>query len=126
MYREHPEMEEKLLLPGTWGTQIIEELEPNKDDVIVEKPRYSAFFDTNLDTVLKRYDIKYILTLGVATNGCVGAAIRDAYYRGYFSIAVSDATAAVGPDFMQEASLFNIKTLFGWITTTKNALQAMA
>ena len=124
-YRNHPESRDKLLLPGTWGAEIIEELAPEKGDVVVEKPRYSGFFDTNLETVLKRYDLKYLLAVGVATNCCVEATIRDAYYRGYFSIVVSDATAALGPEMMQEAAIFNIKTLFGWATTTENVIKAL-
>lgn len=125
LYREHPELQDKLLLPGTWGTQIVKELEPEKGDVVVEKPRYSGFFDTNLETILRKYNLKYLLTVGIATNCCVEATVRDAYYRGYFSIVVSDATAALGPEFMQEAAIFNIKTLFGWTTTTGNAIKAL-
>lgn len=125
LYREHPELQDKLLLPGTWGAEIVKELRPEKGDAVVEKPRYSGFFDTNLDTILKRYDVKYLLTVGVATNCCVEATVRDAYYRGYFSTVVSDATAALGPEFMQEAAIFNIKTLFGWTTTTENVIRAL-
>lgn len=126
LYRKHPEWQDNLLLPGTWGAEIIKELEPQEEDVVIEKPRYSGFFDTNLGTVLKRYDTKYLIITGVASNCCVESTIRDAYYRGYFAIMVSDATAATGPDFMQEASIFNVKTFFGWVTTTENVLKAMA
>lgn len=125
LYREHPELQDKLLFPQTWGSEIVKELEPEKGDVVVEKPRYGGFYDTNLDTVLRRYNLKYLLTVGVATNCCVEGTVRDAYHRGYFSIVVSDATAALGPDFMQKASIFNIKTLFGWTTTTENVIKAL-
>lgn len=125
LYREYPELQDKLLLPGTWGAEIVKELEPERDDIVVEKPRYSGFFDTNLETILKRYNLKYLLTVGIATNCCVEATVRDAYYRGYFSIVISDATAALGPEFMQEAAVFNIKTLFGWTTTIESAIKAL-
>jgi len=125
MYREHPELRDKLLLPGTWGAEIVRELEPEREDVVVEKSQHSGFFDTNLDTILKRYNLRYLLTMGVATNCCVEATVRDALYRGYFSIVVSDATAARGAESMQEAAIFNIKNLFGWVTTTENVLKAL-
>jgi len=125
LYREKPELKDKLLLPGTWGAEISPELELQESDIIVLKPRYSSFFDTNLDTVLKRYNLKYLLTVGAATNCCIESTIRDAYYRGYFGILISDVTAAVGPPFMQEASLFNIKTFFGWVTNSDSVLKAM-
>lgn len=125
LYRQRPELKDILLLPGTWGTEVVPELAPEKDDIIVEKPRYSGFFDTNLDTVLKRYNIKYLLTTGVATNNCVEATVRDAYYHGYFAILVSDASAAAGPPFMQEAAIFNIKSFYGWVTTTDHVLKAL-
>ncbi len=125
MYRQHAEWHDRLLLPDTWGAKIIKELEPQEGDVVVEKPRYSGFFDTNLGTVLKRYDARYLIVTGVATNCCVESTLRDAYYRGYFAILVSDASAATGPEFMQEATIFNIKTYFGWVTTTENVIKAL-
>lgn len=125
LYRKHPKWHDKLLLSGTWGAEIIKELAPQEGDVVVEKPRYSGFFDTNLGTVLKRYDTKYLIMTGVATNCCVESTIRDAYYRGYFAIMTSDATAATGPEFMQEATIFNVKAFFGWVTTTENVVKAL-
>ena len=125
LYREHPEYKDKLLLPNTWGAEIVAELAPEKDSIMVEKPRYSGFFDTNLDTILKRYNVKYLLTTGVATNNCVEATIRDAYYRGYFPILVADAAATNAAAFVHEATLFNVKHAYGWVTNSANVLKAM-
>ena len=125
LYREHHEYADKLLLPGTWGTEIIRELAPEEDDEIVEKPRYSGFFDTKLDTVLKRHNLKYLLVTGIVTNCCVEATIRDAYYRGYFPILVSEAAAPAGPAFMHEAAIFNITTYYGWVTKSESLLAAL-
>jgi ureidoacrylate peracid hydrolase len=124
-YRENPQYKDKLLLPDSWGVEIIDELKPEKDDVVIKKPRYSGFFETNIDTILKKYNIKFIITTGVSTNTCVEATIRDAYYHGYFAILVSDATAHSGPAFMQEASIFNVKHSYGWVTGSFNILKAM-
>lgn len=123
--QEHPEWADKLINRGTWGAKIIEALEPHPDDILVEKPRYSAFFQTHLDTVLRTYDLKYLLFVGVATNICVEATIRDAYYREYFCILISDATVNSGPDFTQDATVFNVKARYGWVTDTEKILRAL-
>ena len=106
--REHPEWRDKLTLRNTWGAEIIKELEPQAGDIIVEKMRYSAFFQTNLDTILKTHDIKYIVFTGTTINICVEATLRDAYYLGYFPILVSDAAAPGGPPFVHDATIFNV------------------
>ncbi len=124
-YREHPEWRDKLHFAGTWGAEIIEELKPQENDILVIKPRYSAFFGTHLDMILKTYGIKYLVFVGVATNICVEAAIRDAFNLDYFSILISDATMNTGPSFMQEATIFNVKICFGWVTNTENIVRAM-
>lgn len=124
-YREHPEWRDKLIFRATWGADIVEELKPREGDIFVSKPRYSAFFGTRLDTILKTIDAKYLVFVGVATNICVEASIRDAYEIQYFPILISDATMNTGPPFMQEATIFNVKTCYGWVTTTENILKAM-
>ncbi len=124
-YRENPELRDKLLIRGTWGADIIDELKPEEDDIFVAKPRYSAFFGTNLDAILKTHNVKYIAFVGVATNICVEASIRDAYYHEYFPILISNAAANTGPPATQEATIFNVKTCYGWVTTTENMIKAM-
>jgi len=123
--REHPEWEDKFTFRDTWGAEVIEELKPQESDIISEKMRMTAFFQTNLDTVLKTYNIKYLICTGVATNGCVEATLRDAYYLGYFPILVSDAVMNIGPDFTQEATIHNIETFYGWVVTTEDCIRAM-
>lgn len=123
-YREHPEWRDKLLIRGTWGAEIIDELKPQEDDIFVEKPRYSAFFGTNLDAILKTYDIKYLAFTGVTTNICVETSIRDAYNYDYFPILISDGTAAV-PASMHETTIHNVIRCFGWVTTSENLIRAI-
>ncbi|OGP65878.1 MAG: hypothetical protein A2169_02285 [Deltaproteobacteria bacterium RBG_13_47_9] len=124
-YIEYPEWRDKFIVRETWGADIVEELAPQGHDILIEKTRYSAFFNTNLDTILRTYDLKYLIFVGVATNMCVEASMRDAYNLEYFPILVSDATMNSGPPFMQEATLFNVKTNFGWVTTTENVIKLM-
>ncbi len=130
LYREHPEWQDKLLFRGTWGAEIIEQLKPQEGDILVEKSRPSAFFGTNLDTILKTYSIEYLVFVGTATNICVEASLRDAYCLDYWPIIISDAVAPVpvaspNPLFMQDATIFNVKLVYGWVTTIRNFIKAM-
>ena len=100
-YREDPRWQDKFIVRGTWGAEIVDALEPRQGDLIVEKPRFSAFFGTNLDTILKTHNLKYLFFTGCATNICIEASIRDAANLGYFPILISDASINNGPPFMQ-------------------------
>jgi len=124
-YHENPEKRDKFLVRGTWGAEIVKELTPKKDDILSEKHRYSAFPGTTLDVTLKSLGMKYIVFLGAFTNICVEASLRDAFYHGYFPILVSDATAALGPPYTKDATIFNVRECYGWVTTTKEIMTGL-
>lgn len=124
-YREHPEWRDKLLTRGSWGADIVKELEPQEGDILVEKVKYSAFFGTSLDVTLRTFDVKYLVFVGVATNCCVEASLRDAFYHGYFPILVSEAVAHIGPVYMQDATIFNVTQFYGWVTSKKELMNAL-
>lgn len=124
-YREDPHWQDKFIVRGTWGAEIVDALEPRQGDLVVEKPRFSAFFGTNLDTILKTHNLKYLFFTGCATNICIEASIRDAANLGYFPILISDASINNGPPFMQDSTIFNVKLCFGWVTDTENLLKVM-
>ena len=124
-YHEHPEWRDKFLIRGTWGADVVEELKPQEGDLVVEKLKYSAFFGTSLNVTLRTLGIKYLMFTGVATNICVEASIRDAYYNGYFPILLSDAAAQMGPAHIQEATVFNVMTCYGWVTGRREFLAAL-
>ena len=123
--RAHPEWRDKCIISGTWGAEIVEGLEVKEDDIVVVKPRYSAFYGTDLDTILKTFNIKYLAFAGVATNMCVEAAMRDASNLDYFSILISDATAPGGPPTLRDATIHNVKMCLGWVTTSENFVKAL-
>ncbi len=124
-YREQPEWRDKLNISSTWGAEIVKELKPQEGDILVVKPRYSAFFGTNLDTILKTYDVKYLIFTGVSTTICVDTSIRDAFNLEYFSILISDAVASGSPSFVDEVTISNVKRCFAWVTTSENILRAI-
>ena len=122
-YHEHPEWKDILLTRDTWGSAIVTELQPMEGDIVVEKHRYSAFWGTSLDNILRTYDIKYLLFVGVATNICIETSIRDAYTLDYFPILVSDAVSNRGPSYTQEATIYNTICCFGWVTSSENVIK---
>ncbi len=92
---------------------------------MIEKPKYSAFFGTGLNLTLKALDIQYLGFVGVATNICVEASLRDAYYHGYFPILVADATAPIGPAHTRDATAFNVMECYGWVTSGKDLMSGL-
>ncbi|MFC1867299.1 cysteine hydrolase family protein [Thermodesulfobacteriota bacterium] len=124
-FDKKPEWIDKCFVRGTWGAEIAKGLEIHEDDILVVKPRFSAFFGTDLDTILKTFNIKYLATAGVATNICVEATIRDACHLDYFPILISDATAPAGPPFLKDATIHNVTACFGWVTNSLNLLKVL-
>lgn len=123
--RQHPEWKGRFLTIGTWDWEIINELKPLAEEIIINKSRYSGFVNTELDTVLKTLNIKYIVFIGIATNVCVESTLRDAYFHEYFPVLVSDACNNTGPDFIQDATIWNVTSVFGWVTTSNDLTEAL-
>ncbi|MBX9752657.1 MAG: pyrimidine utilization protein B [Roseococcus sp.] len=115
--RKRPELAGTLLAKGGWDYALVEALAPKPGDLVVPKPRYSGFFNTNIDSLLRARGIRNIVFTGVATNVCVESSLRDAFHLEYFGVVLEDATHAAGPDFAQKAALYNIETFFGWVST---------
>ena len=126
MMRNNPKYWGKFVTEGSWDEEICPELEVHPGDIILRKQRYSGFAGTNLDGILKTYNIKYCIYTGVATNVCVESTLRDGYFLDYWPILVSDAVDNAGPDITQQATLWNVETLFGWVITSEELLKGIA
>jgi ureidoacrylate peracid hydrolase len=118
LMRGNPELRGKILTQGSWDYEFVEGLEPQPQDFIVPKGRYSGFTGTDLDNVLRSRGIRHLVFVGIASNVCVESTIRDAYFREYFCVFVKDATQASGPAFIQDAVIYNVETFLGWVTDT--------
>lgn len=125
LLRERPELKDKLYIYGTWGAEIIEELKPCQEDIVIKKQRYDGFFGTNLDIILRTLDIKYLIFLGTATNVCVESTLRRSFFLDYFPILVSDAVSQKGSRMMQEATILNVQSTFGWVTDSARLIRAI-
>jgi len=114
LMRARPELKGKLLVEGTWDFQIVPDLVPRVNDIVVLKTRYSGFAGTTLDSVLRVREIRYLFFVGIATNVCVESTLRDAYFHEYWPILVTDAAMQAGPPAAHEATIFNVESFFGW------------
>ena len=83
--------------PGSRGQANVAELAP-LIDVSVSKVAYSAFFNTQLDWVLRHAGIYTVVVCGIVTNGGVASTVRDAHMREYHTIVLSDGCAAFKPE----------------------------
>ncbi len=125
LMRERPELSGKLLTFGTWDFAIVDELAPEAGDVVIVKSRYSGFHGTELDSVLRGRGIRNLLMVGIASNVCVESTLRDAYFLEYWPVMVGDATMAAGPAEIQAATLYNVKTFFGWVASSEDVATAL-
>ncbi|MEZ0249629.1 MAG: pyrimidine utilization protein B [Methylobacteriaceae bacterium] len=114
--RRRPEMNQRLLAKGTWDYALVDALTPEPGDIVLPKPRYSGFYNTPLDSMLRARGIRTLVFTGIATNVCVESTLRDGYHREYFGVVLADATHQAGPPALQEGALRNIETFFGWVS----------
>lgn len=124
--RENPGLEGKFLTGDTWGWQIIDELKPETGDIIIDKSRFSGFTRTGLDAALKKLKARYLFFIGAFTNICVESTIRDAFFHEYFPILIEDACGNLGPEFTQQATVFNVAQAFGWVTTSNDVIKSFS
>jgi ureidoacrylate peracid hydrolase len=120
----------RILVRDTWNTEILDALTPEPGDHIVSKHRYSGFFETELDGLLRSLDAQYLLVTGCTTSICVESTVRDAMFRDYSCIVLEDCTAEpIGADLPRtnhEASLRVIELLFGWVSSARVVCDALA
>lgn len=124
--RRNPNLQGQLLARGGWDYDIVDELTPQPGDIRVHKTRYSAFFNSQLDSILRARGIRNLVFVGIATNVCVESTLRDGFHLEYFCTVLEDATHHLGPDFIQKATIYNIETFFGWVSSVADFTAAIA
>jgi ureidoacrylate peracid hydrolase len=120
----------RVLVEGTWNTEILPRLAPREGDLVVPKHRYSGFFETDLDSILRARGVDALVVTGCTTSVCVESTVRDAMFRGYRCVVLEDCTGEpIGaglPRSNHEASLLNIQLLFGWVSDSGRFAEALA
>ncbi len=77
-------------LRGSWGAEVIPELKPLEDDIIVFKRTYDGFYNSELEITLRSLETKTVVTCGIHTHVCVLMTSVGAFYRGFKVIALED------------------------------------
>jgi len=125
LMRKRPELKGKVLTEGQWDWEVVEELRPHLEDLVVNKTRYSGFCGPPLDSMLRTRSIKTLLFTGIATNVCVESTLRDAFFLDYWPVLLHDATMQAGPSMLQEATVRNVENYFGWTLTAAEFVQTV-
>ena len=125
LMRARPELRGQLLVEGTWDFQIVDALAPQDQDLVVLKTRFSGFAGTQLDSVLRAREIRYLVFVGIATNVCVESTLRDAYFHEYWPILVTDGAMQAGPPEAHAATVFNVESFFGWTLAAHELVGAL-
>jgi nicotinamidase-related amidase len=110
-----------MCLEGSPESEIDPELAPLPGEKVIFKHRYSAFYNTDLETILRVLRVEDLVITGVMTNMCCETTARDAYQRDYRVFFPADASGSTTEDF-HLASLLNLSYGFAQITTTASIL----
>lgn len=121
-----PGTRSEVIARGSWGAEVVDELNPGTADIQITKHRFSAFWDTETDAVLRNQGVTTLLIGGVNMDQCVMTTLEDASFLGYDTILIEDGTATTSPDYCVEAVLYNVKLLFGFVTRSDAILSAIA
>jgi nicotinamidase-related amidase len=108
-------------LVGTKGAEVIEELKPVKGDYVLQKRRYSAFFGTYLDLLLRELKVDTLVLVGLVTNVCIQNTAGDAFFRGYRVIVPEDCVEAINEE-VHKAGIEYMKTIYGCKITNVDEL----
>ncbi len=106
---------------GSWGWEIVDELAPERDDVVLRKHRYDAFYGTPLDHLLRLWGVDTVVICGTVANICVHYTAASAALRWYQVVIPRDAISALDP-FDLESSLRQTALVFAGRITTAAAL----
>ncbi|KAN0042082.1 hypothetical protein ACTFIV_004641 [Dictyostelium citrinum] len=105
--------EEMVLIEGTFGSEIYPEMDFKPlVDYIVKKRRFSAFYGTDLDSILRENDVKDLIITGIKTNNCIRATIDNAFNLGYNIYIPADSIATHELETSQ-AHLYDISNYYG-------------
>jgi nicotinamidase-related amidase len=117
----------RILVRGEPGHDIVSALYPAPGEPVIDKPGKGAFYQTELELILRNRGIENLLVCGVTTEVCVSTTVREANDRGYRCIVLADCCASYFPQF-HEVGLAMIKAqggIFGWVSGSGPVLAAL-
>jgi ureidoacrylate peracid hydrolase len=120
----------RILVRDTWNTAIVDALTPLPGDIVIEKHRFSGFFETELDHVLRSLNVDTLVVTGATTSVCVDSTVRDAMFRDYRCLVLADCVAeplaAASARSNHEASLLTFEVLLGWVAESSAFVSALS
>jgi nicotinamidase-related amidase len=112
-------------IEGTKESEVYPEIAPWKNEKIIYKHRYSAFYNADLEIILRGLKIEDLVITGVMTNLCCESTTRDAYFRDYRVFFLADATGTVTEE-MHLATLLNVAYGFAYVTKTEQIIKQIS
>jgi ureidoacrylate peracid hydrolase len=126
----HPDMLDAGIMGWWWPgmcregfpeSEVHPDLAPQPGEKQVLKHRYSSFYNTDLETILRVLKVEDLVITGIMTNMCCESTARDAYFRDYRVFFLADGTGSITEE-MHLASLLNLAFGFSWVTTVEHIL----
>jgi nicotinamidase-related amidase len=117
----------RVLVIGEEGQDIVDELKPLENEIVIDKPGKNSFYKTNLDELLQRNKIRNLLVTGVTTDVCCFTTVSGANDHGFNAIVLEDCVASYNPD-RHTAALDIIASqggIFGLVSSSSNVLEAL-
>jgi nicotinamidase-related amidase len=115
---------EGMCVEGSVESKVHEDIEPLPNEKVIYKHRYSAFYNTDLETVLRCLKVEDLVISGIMTNLCCESTARDAYYRDFRVFFLADSTGSINEE-MHLASLLNLAYGFSFLTTANDITQEL-
>jgi len=112
-------------LQGSWGAEIVADLDPVGEELQIPKTRYSGFFETDLDQRLRELGIDHLILTGVVTNICVRSTAHDAFFRDY-RVTVPVECVAATSEREQESTLYDLDTHYATVAGLEEVLAILA
>jgi len=112
-------------IEGEEGTNIIDDLKPEKGDFVIRKARYDAFFGTRFDLILRELGVDTLIFSGIWLDACVQHTIMGAFFRCYQTILLEDCTATPNEEDQERALNYIVKYYGTKITTSDQILSEL-
>jgi len=119
----------RVLVRDTWNSEVVDELKPHADDIVLYKTRFSGFYKTDLDARLRDLGVKHLIVTGCTTSICVESTVRDAMFRDYLCVLLTDCMSEpIGNGLVRsnhDASLLSTEVLLGWVSDSHQLVTSL-
>lgn len=107
--------------PGSKESEFLVEVEPQGDELVINKTASGVFNATNIEYILRNMGITGLFICGVYTNECVSTTVRDACDRGFYTTMIDDGCTSVTPE-LHKATIDTIRDRYARVMTTEEAV----